>query len=339
MKILSTLSLGTGVAIAATALLAATSGTASAVPAPIPSGSVVQIDVLPYTINSPGTYCLANSFLVFGPAGIVVEANGVTIDLGGHELQGDGTGYGIRGTSSKFLNVRNGTVRGWDVGVQGGAQGNFSDLGISECSYLGLHAGNSAVVERVHVTGASDRCVETGPFSTVRDVVVDCLPGAGFGMLVNQGCTVEHVSITGANGGIFLNRGCSMRDSIVRKSAIVGVQCETGCLFESVVVEQSEDDGFVLVGNSVLRNCIARDCASAGARVLGKGSVVEGNTLTSNALGLSVPSGHNKVTGNVALENATDYAIGPLNQVGPILKDFMTITSTNPYANFATPLL
>ena len=59
--------------------------------------------------------------------GLMVAADGITIDLGGHVVDGIGRGAGIFngqwGDGHRDITVRNGTVRGFKVGVRSGARG------------------------------------------------------------------------------------------------------------------------------------------------------------------------------------------------------------------------
>src|SRR6185295_582331 len=83
-----------------------------------------EITAVPYFINTPGIYCLKQSLslaLVQGVA-IQVQVDDVTIDLNGHTLANfsgapAGVGWGITGLNLKYLTVRNGTIRGFGIGV------------------------------------------------------------------------------------------------------------------------------------------------------------------------------------------------------------------------------
>jgi hypothetical protein len=70
-------------------------------------------------IAAPGSYRLANNLTAAGDCLII---NGgvpnVTIDLNGHTISGDGTnGSGISGVLIEGLTLRNGTIKGFDRGV------------------------------------------------------------------------------------------------------------------------------------------------------------------------------------------------------------------------------
>jgi len=80
---------------------------------------------LPYTITTPGIYCLNSSLSVIG-SGIAIEASDVTVDLNGHAL--DVTGIGIGSSGRSNVTVRNGTIRGGSYGVSLGGIGTSGNL-------------------------------------------------------------------------------------------------------------------------------------------------------------------------------------------------------------------
>jgi hypothetical protein len=79
---------------------------------------------LPFTISTPGAYCLARSATtpMRSGAAVTIAADGVTFDLQGFSLVGSGglgtLADGIAATDRKNVTVRNGTVRGFLAGVR-----------------------------------------------------------------------------------------------------------------------------------------------------------------------------------------------------------------------------
>src|SRR5256886_4235406 len=82
------------------------------------------ITTVPFIIAAPGIYCLDQDFstnLASGAA-ITIATNNVVLDLNGHRLgnlaAGPGTqATGILAVQRKNLTIRNGTVRGFEIGI------------------------------------------------------------------------------------------------------------------------------------------------------------------------------------------------------------------------------
>src|SRR5678815_2306816 len=75
------------------------------------------ISALPFTITASGSYYVTGNLTgVANQHGITINADNVTLDLGGFELVGPGIGLtsGIRTINAhNNTTIRNGTVRGW----------------------------------------------------------------------------------------------------------------------------------------------------------------------------------------------------------------------------------
>jgi hypothetical protein len=81
----------------------------------------IKITSLPYTISTPGYYYFTGNLSHGGSAGIVINTDNVTLDLMGFALIGpaNNSDYGIVWGTQKNIEVRNGTVTGWSIGVYG----------------------------------------------------------------------------------------------------------------------------------------------------------------------------------------------------------------------------
>ena len=90
--------------------------------------------------------------------GLVVGADGVTVDLGGHTIDGTGRGTGIvngyGGDGRRDVQIRNGTVRGFKVGLRsGGRATQLRRLTVTKNATGGIVLrGSQCVVERNTIT-------------------------------------------------------------------------------------------------------------------------------------------------------------------------------------------
>lgn len=131
-------------------------------PQPPPqSEQCTAITFLPYTISTPGNYCLTADLTTAITSGnaITIEANSVVLDLRGHKLAGSAgsssNANGIIAGHRKYVVVKNGTVRGFFIGV--GLLGNTSTANIIEgitsdaSRYVGLWTDGTGGIIRHNV--------------------------------------------------------------------------------------------------------------------------------------------------------------------------------------------
>ncbi len=120
---------------------------------------------LPYTISHPGIYVLRSDLAVNLSVGsaITIAADNVTLDMLGRAIintNGATTNAtGIQGTERSGLTVRNGTVRGFLVGIHLGGNANYSRIGVTNMRaidnyYYGIHAsGTGVTIQNSYVLG------------------------------------------------------------------------------------------------------------------------------------------------------------------------------------------
>src|SRR6185369_7080128 len=88
--------------------------------------------------------------------GLIIVGDGLTIDLGGHTLSGDGDAgdFGIDVSGAPHVTIRNGTVRGFAVGV-----GSQSTASVQvKLSNLTLRANTFSGVSPASLMLVVDRC-------------------------------------------------------------------------------------------------------------------------------------------------------------------------------------
>jgi hypothetical protein len=209
-----------------------------------------KITSLPYEIKTPGYYYLTSNLSHTGGNGITVNADDVTIDLMGFVLTrpnnvGEYKGIYINGHNN--VEVRNGTVKGWYVGVQSfgarqrvigiRASGNYLGVGLTGNDHLiqGCTAdGTSAKAYGLAIdgTGTISGCTAANFSSYLLD------PWAGHGIILSSGTASNNVVI---NCGAIGIRGRG--PATISHNAVIN--CTTGI---------SSEGGGSIVGNAVLAN-------------------------------------------------------------------------------------
>ena len=221
-----------------------------------------------------------DSDLVNCPAdGIIIRGQGITLDLGGHVVDGTGTGTGIAttGPRSNEVVIRNGTVREFATGVR-------------------MANGTSQVLERMVVAA-----------------------NVSTGVLVNNtaDATVRSLTVFG-NGGTAISLNNAARDRVVDNqlysngSGIFG-----GLVFESVFERNSIHDnqgggiGFQSIFDSRISDNRLSDNGGSGIRFF---EFSEDNLLLDNRItgsgqdGIAIDdfTGRNTLDGNKVDRNGDD---------------------------------
>jgi hypothetical protein len=228
-----------------------------------------KITSLPYEIKTPGAYYLGGNLSYAGSGdGITIDTgvNHVTLDLMGFTLNGSGSGrYGIYLNESKNVEIRNGSVSGWNHGIR--EEGPFAlahriinvrVVGNNEGIYL---AGTGHLVKGCEVT------------STTNQFAIAILNG---GMVT--GCTVRI-----ASGGIGITVGC-------------------GIVSGNVVIDSSNAGYGIQFGNTgaVVRGNQMSGCIQGIGGLFGSGTVIGNTVNTANGTkGIYLPD----ITPNVLDQN------------------------------------
>ena len=193
------------------------------------------------TIAKPGSYVVDDDLDSVGNC-LVVNADGVTIDLGGHVIHGDGTGAGINGPAgaANGLVVRNGTIMNFEIGllldnavvesirsIGNAAVGIQVDRGVVRDSFAMGTAGNGIAVGAELATG-----------SHAVGNVVGIYGGIGANVVGN-------VASDNKAYGIFTGYGsAAVANNAVAKNAYVGIYANCPTL----VLGNASDNGIVLNG-------------------------------------------------------------------------------------------
>lgn len=264
-------------AFAAALLAMSTAPAVSEVPGELSCGDTISADTV-----------LDRDLLDCPNHGLVIGADGVTLDLNGHVIDGDGApaagcrprrelcDVGVANEEHDGVTVSNGSVREFATGVLVGGARDTRVLGIATSGnrFFGI------------VIGGSSR-------SLVRDSSGDGSPepdGDGLGVFGS-----DHVRIV---------------DSAFRRNAQLGIHVvdSTGILMRGNVISHNTDMGILLEGN---RNEVRGNrCVANGACLVvapGSRNVVAGNRISRGGEGIAIEKGRgNRVVGNVVARTRTE---------------------------------
>jgi parallel beta-helix repeat protein len=256
--------------------------------------------------------------------GLVVGADGVTVDLGGHTIDGTGRGTGIvngyGGDGRRDVEIRNGTVRGFKVGLRsGGRATQLRRLTITKNATGGVVLrGSQCIVERnvisdngyghgISLKSAGSCRIDSNRISRqlgagietdrssgnrIEDNRITGNRRAGILLAATTGSAVERNSVLGNDVGISLfdrsNSNIVRRNTAALNATGVAVTFGgTGNRIEHNSVSASDGAGirFAETGsnNQATRNLVTLSGAE-GIRVIDSAALrVEGNSLYDNS--------------------------------------------------------
>ncbi len=243
--------------------------------AALPSDNRIPISALPFFIDEPGSYYVTQDLIntTDDTNGITIDADNVTVDLGGFRLTADmgaNTGPGIfnRNAISMInqfnVHIRNGHIADWDA----------SGIAASSCE--------NCIFENLTITGTSVG-LRTGDYSLVSRVTVSFNRTAG--MSVGEGTLIAHSTAQGNEGSGFINDGSSViincaaienEDNGFSTSATIiastayqnglhGFRLGTGSNVQQSASFENGQNGFFVISGYARDNVAARNGTSLGA--------------------------------------------------------------------------
>jgi parallel beta-helix repeat protein len=287
---------------------------------------------IPETIDWTATVLLAGTLTgKIGSNGIVIAANDVTVDLGGHALvpaAGASNGYGIFAMRGTNIVVRNGTVRGWPgngVDLFNTKNALVEDIRASHNGITGITVGEGSMIRNCSVfsnsTGIS--CADAG-------AVERCIGSrnAEFGIRTGEACTVSDCTAYANRIGISTENNSRVSNCNVCNN-VSGISCRDGCHITGCTVSRNRygiqvADHCLVTGNACHSNGLG---TQDGTGIFADhNNHIDGNAVTFNARGIYLLGGGNLITRNRAKDNSPNYSEAPqaINGFGP----FMTLDAT-----------
>lgn len=205
---------------------------------------------IPETIEQPAMVTLSGSLKgVSGQNGITIDSNNVTIDLGGHTLQGvAGSECGIYMLDRSNVEIRNGTVR--DFGQEGILEDGFYSRGHRIINMRIISNGQTSSSYGIFLYG-------------LRNLV--------------KGCTV----VSNTSDGIYVGGGDTVTENICYLNSSAGINAGNGSIVSHNLCYDNTGSGIsVGAGSTVTGNTAYSNDGSGIA--LGQYCAVDQNTTYSN---------------------------------------------------------
>lgn len=263
--------------------------------------------------------------------GLVVGADGITIDLDGHSIDGTNLGSGVANRGHDSVTVTNGSISEFDLGVElgnGTALAIVSDLTLQANQIAGIQltnadngiAGNT--LRRNLVVGNTAGILVLG--GTQRAVLTDnTLAGSatvGISVQSSSGNTLDGNRVSGTSGpGIELDGASTntVRGNVVDGSSGPAIDVHTGSSANSVTGNDLADSESGIVvdssdGNRVADNTVHGMSGAGVALGTAADNQVIGNDLRFNGTGVDLEAS----TGNTIEANNASETSGTGIEVG-----------------------
>lgn len=309
-------------------------------------------------ISTPGSYYLTQDINTTETA-LFISSPGVTLDLNGFAIIGDGTGLAsdtgifIQPDAVGTITIRNGAIR------------NFRNDGI-ELTFGELA---TLVLEGLHISDCFNGVDSVGPVIALRCTfanndqdglrldggVVDQCRAAGngrFGFTGSDAAFIDSIATANSstgfvagsasrftrcianfnNGNGFVGgNGCVFTACTARRNVLNGFNPGIGSRVVDCVAYQNDVDGFALGSDSSISGCTADENGATGIRS-NSDCRVDGNLTTDNDIGIFGQTGSLIIRNASAGNSINDYEILIGARAGPVVAD--PSGTTNPWANF-----
>ena len=271
-----------------------------------------------HVISQPGSYYLTRNLEVTLPHGIAVRASGVILDLNGFEIRrtsgAGGRGIEIDGTARRCT-VKNGSVSGFERGVDANPGfdrargGTYLDVVVSNCSVVGLLAGESWLVERCQALENGS----TGILAFFDTTIKNCTAfrNGGDGMAAAGGVTFIGSRSSGNGGNGITGSGFS---SVVDCAAFAntggGIAVSVGGTITNSTSYGNTAFGFFVGTGSAILSSTARQNGTHGVHAEVETRITD-CTLTNNAVhGIFATFGRVSVVRSTASLNGGSGSVG-----------------------------
>lgn len=281
----------------------------------------IPITEVPFRIEEPGSYIVTQDLIntTDDTNGIQIDADNVTLDLGGFRLTSDmgpsvGPGttarVGIQIFSQNNVVIRNGHITDWDasgIGASGCDSCVYENLTISRTS-VGLRAGDYSIIH--HVTSSFNRVLGISlsegsliAHSTAHDNEGGGIAGSGSSVIFN--CSSFRNENIGYNVG-----ASTIIASAAFENGLSGFRLGTGGTVQQSVSYDNGENGFFIISGHARDNVAARNGNLGTTNSTNNGFFANGNSYLinnysheNNGAGIRSQFGDNTIENNTVIDN------------------------------------
>ena len=266
----------------------------------------------PYTITQPGSYQLTGNLTVpVGTSGILISASNVTLDLNGFSIMtsctdscsGSGIGTVFLGTELTGISVRNGSVQGFNNGVELSGGGGFlvQNVKAQSNTHFGIdlegQIAGAGIVDRCIAINNGDAGISGGAQLTVTESVAS--GNGGFGIQPGESSIVKGSSASRNHGaGIMAGGSSTLTGNTSNFNQGDGINVDVWCTLTDNTANSNGGNGIIGVGGdgSTFTGNTASQNSKWGFNVFCPSNLI-GNMATANTLGpeTETSTGCNKV--------------------------------------------
>jgi hypothetical protein len=280
-----------------------------------------------FVISQPGSYCLPGNVVgVSGKSGIRIDADSVTLDLGGFALLGvSGSLSGVLINSHIHVAVRNGSLSGWGIDGLDGSTGGLArieDLRADANAAAGISINSGSQVN--NCVAAQNGGVGIGGSNDV--LVTGCVSSLNVthGFQLGGGSTLKScLAYNNGAAGITTSSVSSLTviDCTAHFNTGFGIAGPKRSFVTGTSAEENRGGGISVGGSSTVSNCNASGNTGVGV-IASAGSAVTGCTVSGNtADGIQVDN-LARVEGNTCQGNGANggdgagvHATGRINRI------------------------
>jgi parallel beta-helix repeat protein len=229
--------------------------------------------------------------------GLIIGADNVVLNLNGHTITGTGIGAGIRAAQVTGVVIKNGTVSGFNTGVQ---------LDEADGNTVRVITATANLRQGINVSGSDNN-----------SVVLNTLTGNGgdgIRLGLSSGNSIRRNTVTGNAFGIGIADASAnnlLGENHVAGNTAFGIALFSGAsgnrLNDNTVLTTAAGDGIVVAAdatNTKVRGSTANENADDGIDVDSSSTLIAGNTANDNGdLGIEAVAGVKDGGGNSASGN------------------------------------